>query len=495
MIDNSKTHLDLASFARTQEKMIKESQSAGFSTYNYYTNYKLRDYTSEEIQRIITSGDIVKQRELSRVYFYKDGFYKRILLYYATILKYVGILIPNPAFGQSLSNSAIAKRYYNAMNFIEAVKIPQILTHCSIQVLINGSYFGVIKELDKSKLILLDLPSKFCRSRFQDLEGNDLIEFDVSYFNTILDADIKKEMLNLYPKEIKHFYRRWMAGKEDTSWLVISPAIGICFTITDGRPLFLNVIPATLQYEEAVETERERDLEEIRKIIVQKIPHMADGGLLFEPEEAAVIHKGTVGMMKQNKNVSILTTYADVDAIVSKTTSDAVSNNLEKMVNNIYYESGTTSQLFAATGNLALSTSLKNDLAFMMILGNKYSSFLTAIVNRVFSNSAINFKYDILPISYYNDSDYIKDTFKLAQSGYSFILPALACGLSQRDINNVKDLENQLLKLGDKFQPLGSAYTQSKSDNNVGRPPLSDEDKSPKTIANEESLDNQGGSE
>jgi hypothetical protein len=37
-------------------------------------------------------------------------------------------------------------------------------------------------------------------------------------------------------------------------------------------------------------------------------------------------------MMKQNKNVSVLTTYADVDAIVSKTSNDNTSNTLEKMM-------------------------------------------------------------------------------------------------------------------------------------------------------------------
>jgi hypothetical protein len=36
----------------------------------------------------------------------------------------------------------------------------------------------------------------------------------------------------------------------------------------------LDVIPATIDYDEAVETNKERDLEEIRKIIVQKIPHL-----------------------------------------------------------------------------------------------------------------------------------------------------------------------------------------------------------------------------
>jgi hypothetical protein len=38
--------------------------------------------------------------------------------------------------------------------------------------------------------------------------------------------------------------------------------------------MFLSVIPATIQYDDTVDTERERDLDEIRKIIVQKIPHL-----------------------------------------------------------------------------------------------------------------------------------------------------------------------------------------------------------------------------
>jgi hypothetical protein len=81
----------------------------------------------------------------------------------------------------------------------------------------------------------------------------------------------------------------------------------------------LSVIPATIDYDEAVVTERERDLEEIRKIIVQKIPHLTDGRLLFEPDEALEIHNGTVGMLRGNKNLSVMTTYADVEAIASKT--------------------------------------------------------------------------------------------------------------------------------------------------------------------------------
>jgi len=95
----------------------------------------------------------------------------------------------------------------------------------------------------------------------------------------------------------------------------------------------------------------------------------------------------------------------------------------------------------------------------MMILANKYSRFATFILNFLFANSNVNFKYEVLPVSWYNVTQYITDTFKLAQSGYSFLLPAIAAGLSQKDIINVKKLENSALDMSSLLIPLESAYT------------------------------------
>jgi hypothetical protein len=125
-------------------------------------------------------------------------------------------------------------------------------------------------------------------------------------------------------------------------------------------------------------------------------------------------------------------------------------------------------------------TSIRNDIAMMMILGNKYSRFFTFFINSLYANSNINFKYMILPISYYDTSDYIKDTFKLAQSGYSYLIPSLAIGITQKDLVNLKDLENKSLKMMEKLIPLSSAYTQGAGE--VGRPALANEEKSDKTI-------------
>lgn len=488
---------DVSLFKKANENMIAKNDTSWSDPFSGYRRIetRLKDYTLEEVDRIINSNSIEEQQKLSRNYFNKDGFYKRLIIHYATVLKYTGLLIPNPSFGKSLSDTNLQKRYFSAMNYIENLGLSNLFSNCSLKALVDGSYYGVIQVVDKKELSLLDLPSSYCRSNFKDIHGVDIVEFDVSYFTTILDESIRKDVLNTYPKIISSYYNKYRNGKVTSSWITLPPDVGVCFPLFDGRPILLNVIPSVIQYDAAVEIERERDLEEIRKIIIQKIPHnTSTNELVFEPEEAEEMHRGTVGMMKGNKNVSVLTTYADVDSIVSRTTADTASNNLEKMMQNIYYEASTTSQIFSPTLSSSVDSAIKNDINLMMILANKYSRFITNLVNGLFGNGNISFKYTILPISEHNTSKYIEDSFKLAQSGYSYLLPALAMGLTQRDLSNVKELENNLLELGEKLIPLSSAYTQSAADGKGGAPKKPVEEIAPQTQKNQESLDNTGGS-
>ena len=470
------------------------------STNNRYAGYfeRTTTYTGEEITKIINSSSIESKQKLSRDYFNKDGFYKRLILYYATLLKYQGILIPNPSFGQELSTSYIKKRYFNAVNFIDKLKLSVLATNCATKALVDGCYYGIFQVTDKGDVYIIDLPSAYCRTRFKDLEGNDIIEFNVSYFNTIVLDEDRKVCLSAYPKKVQSAYRRYKNGKLKDKWVFLSTDMTICFPFfLEGGPFFLSIIEDIERYKDAVDTEMARDLEEIRKIIVQHMPHMNDGRLVFEPPEAEEMHRGAVGMLKGNPNISVLTTYADVEAIVSKTSSDAQNNNVSKMLQTIYNNSGTSSELFASTGSSTLETSIENDVALMMVFANQLSVFVTNLVNRLYANSNVNFKYSILPITYYNQKEYVDSAFKLVNSGYSQILPALAFGINQKDIINLKDLENDVLDLKSKLIPPESSYTQGSNGGQVGRPTKPDSEKSPKTLANERSLDNQmqGGSD
>lgn len=484
---------DLSSFKKAQEGMIAANDAAYDNGWGATGNRRRsKDYTLEEIERIINSDSIPEQQRLSRTFFYKGGHYKRILLHYATLLKYAGMVIPRPSFGKSLSTTRIARKYHKAVEFVEGISVETFFTNCALRTLIDGCYYGVIQTMDKDRLTVLELPARYCATRFKDTQGNDIIEFNLDYFDTFLTKREQKAILRVYPKFISNAYEQYKGGKRSLKWVFIPADVGVCFPFFDNQPLFLSTIPSTILLDETIETERERDLEEIRKILVQKVPHLTSGELLFEPDEAEVMHKGSVEMMGKNKNISVLTTYADVDAVVSKTASDASRNSIEHMLQNVYQETGVSSQLFASTGSATLDTSLKNDLALMMYLAGKFANFITNITNTLFSDRDISFKYQILPVSYYNEEKYIDRTFKMASSGYSFLYPAIAMGISQQDLGSIKDLENDVLNLAEKLKPLSSSYTQSAA-NSPGAPAKEQEDKAEKTIENEESMDNTTG--
>lgn len=485
---------ELSSFTKAREKMVAKSREI-YGDYDYLSGSRaarrLRKYSLKEIDEIISSGSLVEQRILSQNYFLMDGLYKRIIIYYATLMKGAGLLTPMAGFGKKLSTDHVQKRYYSALNYLDKLHLEELETKISLRALIDGSYYGVIQKLDKNDFVLLDLPAQYARSSFKDIYGRDIVEFDVTYFSAITDKEARAEELSLFPSVISKYYRKYMNGKVTCSWVKIPVDIGVCFSfIENGCPLFLSVIPAAIQYDESVDTERERDLEEIRKILIQKVPHLQTGELLFEPEEAVEMHAGAVEMMRGNKNLSILTTYTDVDSIVSKTSSDAVSNNLEKMLQNVYSEASVSAQLFSPTGAQALDNSIRNDMAFMMILMNKIARFVTELINELFGNTNVTFKYIILPVTYYNQSEFITDSLKLAQSGYSFLLPSAAIGLGQRELLGIKELENEVLLLREKLIPLASSYTES---GEVGRPTKTAEQKAPSTIVKEESINKQGG--
>ena len=512
-IENTR-NFDLASFSRAKDKMIATNEQAykGLWDSARHRASRVKNYTPEEIASIIESGSLSEQQKLSRNYFNKDGYYKQIIIYYATLLKYMGLLIPNPTNGKNLSTSHIQKRYYNALDYVERMQLPILCTNFAQRALVDGCYYGMKVETDKNHFQVIDLPTGYACSRFKDIEGNDVVEFDVSYFATITDEEQRRAALSVYPKVVAKAWKELRSGKRKDKWVIIPKDVGVCFPFFDGRPLFLNVIPATIEYDEAIAAERERDAEEIRKIIVQKIPHLNDGRLLFEPDEAEEIHFGTVGMMKGNKNISVLTTYGDVSAIASNTSADRAETTLTRMEQNIYAQAGVSGQAFASTGSSSLETSLNNDLALMMVLANKFSRFITNTLNDNFANGNITFKYSIMPITYYNTADYVDTTFKLVGSGYSALLPALALNMTQRDLINIKDLENDVLKLGDRLKPLQTSYTQSADGSDGedggedpkgkpvetdidegGRPKLKEDKKSDKTHKNEESLDKTGG--
>ena len=151
-------------------------------------------------------------------------------------------------------------------------------------------------------------------------------------------------------------------------------------------------------------------------------------------------------------------------------------------------KAGISQEIFSATASSAIPASARRDLAFCMVFANKFAAIITKVINKVFGNSTLSFTYTFLPISYQNQYDYVDKSLSLANGGYSLFAPSIAMGIDQKDLVELKQLENTL-GLTELLKPLNSAFQQSQGSNDDntderGAPELPLDQKSDKTITN-----------
>lgn len=447
-------------FKRAFQNMIATTQAAYEKSDNKSFRKRRSSYTREQIERIVQSGDPVERAELSEFFFTTNGLYKRIILHYATFLTYSWILVPYPKdkFGRGkINEKKTAMTYYNAADFCTTFQIERKCTIFAKEVLVKGAYYGLIHDNGKN-VVIQDLPFNYCRSRFKNAQDVDIVELNLAFFDTIRDETLRKEILKTYPPIIYKSYRKYKFHN-GPKWIFLPAEMGIYFCYFEERPFFLDLIPLLDDLDDYKQIDKDRNMQALRKILVQQV--LTDGmRLVFEPQEAEQMHEGTLEMLANNPDVDVLTTYNKVN-LLDMSSDDDEKTEVEDVQNLIYSSAGLSKELFFSTTEAGLNYSINNDLAMMMILGQNFAHFFTALLNYKFENKKVKFKFLILPISYYNSTDYTSRAKELAAFGYSFLTPVLSTGLDQTNLSALKDLENDLLDLDEVLKPLQSSYTQS----------------------------------
>ena len=90
LADRRKRQFNL--YKSSNQKIATRDDGWNSNIWNRYL--RNRNYSEKDIIDIIENGSIEGQIDLSRCFFNKGGFYTQQVLYYSTLLKYVGILIP-----------------------------------------------------------------------------------------------------------------------------------------------------------------------------------------------------------------------------------------------------------------------------------------------------------------------------------------------------------------------------------------------------------------
>lgn len=454
----------ISTFKKAIKDMIATSKSAYVRTDSKSVKERKCNYTKQEIQNIVNYGTPVEQAALSTYFFYTSGLYKRIILHYATFLSYSWILVPHLNNKKDkITDKKNANAYYDASEFCSSFQIERKCAVFAKEILVKGAYYGLIHDTG-DYVAIQDLPFDYCRSRYKNQQDVDIVEFNMKFFDTIRDEELRKEILSTYPKVVQKGYYEYKHKKKN-NWIFLPAEIGIYFCYFEEKPFFLDLLPLLDDLEDYKDIDKKRNLLSLKRIITQKIGMDADK-LFFEPEEAEEMHEGVLEMLQNNPDVDVITTYNDI-SLLDLSGDDDEKTEVDSVQDLIYEAAGVSKELFCATTDAGLQYSLNNDLAMMMILGQRFAHFFSVILNYKFGNKKIKFKLLILPISYYNSADYTSRAKDLAAFGYSFLAPILSTGIDQTNLADLKDLENELLNLDEVLKPLQSAYTQSGKTNAI----------------------------
>lgn len=426
-------------------------------------------FTKEYINSILASGSTEDIRALSCWFSRYSGIYARTIQYYSTLLNYCYMIIPH--YDIDKPPKKIKAAFKKTAQYIKDMNLDVILPKINEAVLQEGVYYGLLKEAgDGKRPAFYRLPAKYCRSRFYDENGLPILELNLSYFDMVTtSAAERKAILRLFPKYVITKYNSRAELKLTAGRWVEIPACdgGICFFFNDAfMPPFVASVPEIADLQKARDLETQRDKNELQKLLVQKLPiDKTDGELFFTLQEAEELHKSVCGMLQDNDNIDVLTTYADVSLEEVQDISDASSSSntrLNKYTQSAYDELGITSQLFNATsGSTAITFSIKKDIQIMFTWSKIYETWVNAILRRQSKNDALYFSIRFLPTTSIFRQEDITDYLKTAQFGYPKSALASAMGIDVMDLLALSHFENETIDMIDLMRPLQSSYTQS----------------------------------
>ena len=474
-----------------------------------YANKKL-------IMTALADNNLEELRNISNFYYNISGIYQRVCNYFAFLYRYDWYVVPE-IVGEDAKEDKVLKDFAKVLNYLDNSNVRKICGDIALSVIKDGAYYGYIVPC-ADQLVLQQLPVGYCRTRYS-VRGVPAVEFNMKFFDSFRDPGYRMRVLKLFPDEFAKGYMLYKQGKllpdipgdNSGSWYLLEPENTVKFNFNGSDvPVFVNVIPSLLDLDAAQDLDRRKQMQQLLKIIVQKLPTDKNGDLIFDIDEARDLHNNAVEMLKRAIGVDVLTTFADIDSIdMSDKNTSTTKDDLAKVERAVFNSLGISQNLFNTDGNLSLEKSVLNDESSVRNLLLQFGIFFDRIIRTKSNNSRkYIFKLYMLETTQYNYKELSKLYKEQTQLGYSKMLPQIALGHSQSFILNTAHFENEVLHLseimipplmsstlnGDDILGKSGKTNDSKSQNNTGakgtpgekkpagRPETPDDKKSQKTI-------------
>lgn len=449
------------------EKMSNGTLSVNSLTKNEtitYKNYKKSDYRTY-ISNIKSNENnlVLMSQFLSKV----CTPYNRILWYYATIPLFYWNLSPslNLADDNAGNSDKILSNYYQMCKYIDNLNLPKEMRSVMYVALRDGAYYGVVNEFEDNTFFQ-QLDPKYCKPVQLD-HGVWNFAFDFSFF-------AKREnqiYLENWDSMFRDGYAMYQQDSTNNKWILLDPLKTICIKADNANyketiPFFVGMFEPLLDLIDARTLQRNRDIVQNYKMVLQKIPISTDkhdiDEFSIELDTAMKFYNMLLNILPDGVGAAL--TPMDIDTIDFKP-DDNANDLLSSSMKSVFDDSGVSEMLFNSqkSGSIGLDASIKTDVALSWQLVESIEKWVQRYI--IFKDSSNSYNFEILKSDIFNRDKVITSELSLANNGLPNKM-RLAASAGMNPLNTLSSLvfENDILDLASKFVPLQTSFTMSSSD-------------------------------
>lgn len=440
-------------------KQIRDvTKTARQTTLNSYSKDNVISY----LQNISSNENNL--RNLSRYLFYRSQVYFRLIMYNATMFdlnartvipKYDPIKTNNP--------NKMLKSYYETLQWLDRMNLQHEFLSVLINNFIEDVFFGCC-WIDETGIFILPLPPENCKIKGKYFTGDFAFDVDMSYYK-------KYEYLIEYLGEPFTSMYSAYGGNNANKWQPMPDEYALCtkYRLESWEtvcPPYSGLFMDLIGLLNLADVQAVADEQQIYKLITATIP-LIDGS--DSPDDWAVdvntaldYYRKLEASLPDYVGSAITPIPLDVISFSDDQTTD--TTKIQKATKEVLNTSGGAQILNSSTisGAEAFRSATRADteLAISSLLG-QISGWTNRMLSYLVSEPA--------KVKFFEISSYTKDAFKESLQkdlNYGFV-STLAInslnGFSELDTLALNYLENDVLKLNEKFIPLQTASTRSDS--------------------------------
>ena len=404
-------------------------------------------------------------RNFSRYLFYRSQVYFRLIMYNATMFDLnARTVIPSYNPIKTNNQNKILKAYYETLQWLEIMN----LQHQLLPSLVNNFIEDVSYAccwIDETGMFMLQLPPEYCKITGKYFSGDFSFNVDMSYYK-------KHEYLIDYLGEpLSSMYKAYN-GDNANRWQPMPDEYAFCtkYRVESWEticPPYSGLFVDLINLLNLGDVQAVADEQQIYKLITATIPLINGSDI---PDDWAV--DPTTALNYYNKLTQSVPDYVGtaitpipLDVLSFSDDQATDTTKIQKATKEVLNTSGGAQILNSSTisGAEAFRSATRADteLAISSLLG-QIQGWTNRMLSYLVSNPA--------KVKFFEVSAYTKDAFKESLQkdlNYGFV-SALAInslnGFSELDTLALNYLENDILKLNEKFIPLQTASTRSAKD-------------------------------